>query len=444
LDLGVRKISFCEVASGRVVQRRTASDLATLEDTLGDKSPPATVAIEACREAWHAHAVLNSWGHHVSLVDTTRARQWGIGNHGRKTHRVDAEVLAFAVERGHIPLAHLLSPARQQLRLELGVRRALVETHSHYITTVRGIVRAHGGRLPSCSTDDFLTHLAKATLDDSTRALVTPLEDVLVQVERQIVEGDLRLEELCRAEPAIERRTTAPGVGLIVAAVFVSVLDEAKRFRHAHEVEAYLGLVPSESSSGGRRRIGAITKHGNAYARAMLVQAAWRILQPHPSDDPLRRWGRDVARRRGRCIAAVAVARRLVGVLWAMWRHDTVCDPARVGKASARGLAEQAQDLQVRAAAMVRAAIKTQLRQRRTRKPAERSSVSTQFTMPFRALTSAPSANGRASKPTADERDGNEDGRPPGAPTPRNSVRHRFRFESPTASELPGPHCPAR
>jgi transposase len=214
-------------------------------------------------------------------------------------------------------------------------------------------------------------------LDDPTRALVAPLEQVLVQVERQIVDVDRRLEDLCRAEPAIERLTTAPGVGLIVAAVFVSVLDEAKRFRHAHEVEAYLGLVPSESSSGGRRRIGAITKRGNAYARAMLVQAAWRILQPHPADDPLRRWGQDVARRRGRCIAAVAVARRLVGVLWATWRRGTVYDPARVGHASARGLAEHAQDLQVRAAAMARAATKTQLRQRRTRKLAERSPLRT-------------------------------------------------------------------
>jgi len=314
LDLGVRKISLCEVADGRVVQRRTVSDLGTLEDTLGPKSVPACVAIEACREAWHVHATLSGWGHKVLLVDTSRARQLGIGHHGKKTDRVDAEVLALAVERGHIPLAHVLSPERQRLRLELGVRRALVETHSHYITTVRGIVRARGSRLPTCSTDDFLTHLGQAVLDETTRALVDPLGSVLAQVEREIVEVDQRLEDLCRQEPAIERLTTAPGVGLIVASVFVSVVDEAHRFRHAHQVEAYLGLVPAETSSGDRRRLGAITKHGNAYARAMLVQAAWLILRPHPTDDPLRRWGQDVARRRGRCVAAVAVARRLVGV----------------------------------------------------------------------------------------------------------------------------------
>jgi transposase len=373
LDLGIRKISLCEVADGRVVQRRTVSELAALEDTLGPKSVPARVAIEACREAWHVHATLRGWGHDVLLVDTSRSRQLGIGNHGKKTDRVDAEVLALAVERGHIPLAHVLSPARQRLRLELGVRRALVETHSHYITTVRGIVRAHGARLPTCSTDDFLTHLGRAQLDETTRVLVDPLRYVLEQVERQLVEVDLRLEDLCRVEPAIERLTTAPGVGLIVASVFVSVVDEAQRFKHAHQVEAYLGLVPSESSSGGRRRIGAITKHGNAYARAMLVQAAWRVLRPHPTDDPLRRWGQDVARRRGRCIAAVAVARRLVGVLWAMWRRGTVYDSARVGQASAHGMTAHAQDIEVRAAAMMRAATKTQLRQRRTRKFAERS-----------------------------------------------------------------------
>ena len=76
----------------------------------GPSSAPARVAIEACREAWFAHDTLRAWGHQVLLVDTTRSRQLGIGQHGRKNDRIDAEQLARAVERGGIPLAHLLSP----------------------------------------------------------------------------------------------------------------------------------------------------------------------------------------------------------------------------------------------------------------------------------------------------------------------------------------------
>ena len=156
--------------------------------------------------------------------------------------------------------------------------------------------------------------------------------------------------------------TTAPGVGLIVAASFVSVIDEAKRFRSAHEVEAYLGLVPREDSSGDKRRIGSITKQGNSYARAMLVQAAWTLMRSAEKDDPLRAWADAVATRRGKRIAVIAVARRLAGVLFAMWRDGSVYESALVGAASARGLRRNAQAETVRATAMQRAADKMKKR----------------------------------------------------------------------------------
>lgn len=150
LYLAVRKISYCEIDAGQVLVRRTVNALSSLKDLLGPGCSPARVAIEACREAWHVHAELTSWGNDVLLVDTTRVRQLGVGSHGRKTDRIDAEILARAVEKGNLPKAHLLSKPRQQLRLELSVRRTLVETRAQYITTVRGLARAHGVRLATC------------------------------------------------------------------------------------------------------------------------------------------------------------------------------------------------------------------------------------------------------------------------------------------------------
>ena len=82
LDLGNRKISYCEVSEGRVIQRLTVSSVATLETELGPKQEPAVVAIEACREAWHVHDVVAGWGNDVVIVDTTRVRQlvwFGLG-----------------------------------------------------------------------------------------------------------------------------------------------------------------------------------------------------------------------------------------------------------------------------------------------------------------------------------------------------------------------------
>jgi len=149
LDLG-RKISFCEVANGEVQSRATARSIDELERQLGRGTPPARVAFEACREGWFIDRRLREWGHEPLMVDTTRCRQLGIGQHRRKTDRIDAEVLARAVERGMIPLAHVLSPARQQLRMQLGVRRALVKTRAGYVASIRSLARAHGKSLPSC------------------------------------------------------------------------------------------------------------------------------------------------------------------------------------------------------------------------------------------------------------------------------------------------------
>jgi transposase len=109
-------------------------------------------------------------------------------------------------------------------------------------------------------------------------------------------------------------------------------VDDVARFRGAHQLEAYQGLVPSEWSSSEVQRRGHITKAGNSRMRRLLVQAAWCILRRHkkPETAALREWAERIASRRGRPIAAVALARRLAGVLFALWRDGTVYDASKV------------------------------------------------------------------------------------------------------------------
>jgi transposase len=365
LDLGAKKIAYCEVSEGEVSDRRMVSSLASLEPMLGPNAKPARVAIEACREAWFVHASLTAWGNDVLLVDTTRSRKLGIGHHRRKNDRIDAEVLARAVESGGIPLAHVLSPHRQELRRQLSVRRALVETRAQYVATMRGLARELGCNLPSCDTEQFVPKIRKAMLSAEVRTAIQPLLALLTPVQEQLAVVEQQLEELCSLEPVVAQLRTVPGVGPIVAAQFVSVIDEAKRFRTAHQVESYLGLVPSEDTTGGKRRLGAITKHGNTYLRALLVQSAWVIFRQSARTDPLQKWALAVAERRGKRIAVIALARRLAGVLWALWRDNTVYDPELVARAGAHGLRKAAQGTEFRAAALERAAAK--LRRNRAR-----------------------------------------------------------------------------
>ena len=358
LDLGAKKTTYCELSQGQVVQRASVSELESLQALLGPEQPLATVAIEACREAWFVHDLLVKWGNEVVLVDTTRSRQLGIGQQGRKTDRIDAETLARALEAGRIPAAHLLSPKRRELRRVIGVRRALVQSRAQLVTTIRGLVREQGGKIPSCNTEHFFSKVRGQKLDKQVAQLIEPLLAMVQVADTQLASIEEQLAVLCAQEPIITLLTTAPGVGTVVAATLVSVVDEAKRFQSAHQVESYLGLVPSEDTTGGKRRLGAISKAGNSYLRALLVQAAWSIVRRSDKSDPLYLWVHKLVERRGKRIAVVALARRLVGVLWAMWRDGTVYDAQHLAQQGTRGLRGAVQSLEQQTAALARAAKK--------------------------------------------------------------------------------------
>jgi transposase len=356
IDLG-RKPAVCEVAEKKVVLRKTLPSTQDLVTVLGPGTgSPAEVAIEACREAWAVADWLKEWGHRPILVDTTRSKQMGIGQHNRKNDRIDAETLARAVAENRVPRAHLLSRPRQQLRIELGIRRMLVETRTSYAIGIRGIARATGVKLPGGAPEDLPEKLADFPMPEELRRQMEPLVEMVKQLEPRLKEVESRIEKLCALEPAHELLKTATGVGPIVSAMYICVIDDARRFDSAHKVEAYIGLVPSENTSG-KRKLGSITKGGNPYLRALLVQAAWAVLRSRGAD-PLKLWGQEVMARRGKRIAVIAVARRLAGILWAMWKRGTVYEPKRLALKSAKGFEEKGQSVLLRAAAFKRAAAK--------------------------------------------------------------------------------------
>jgi transposase len=131
--------------------------------------------------------------------------------------------------------------------------------------------------------------------------------------------------ELATAHDAdVQRLQSLRGVGLIISAAFVAVIDGAARFRSAHQVESYLGLVPREISSGEKQHRGRITKAGSTKLRRLMVQAGWSIWRSRsPELQALRLWAARIAERRGKRIAIVALARRTAGILWAMLRDGT-------------------------------------------------------------------------------------------------------------------------
>jgi transposase len=189
-----------------------------------------------------------------------------------------------------------------------------------------------------------LEKVAEGKAPEQLRFLIAPLVRVLTVLNEDIAVIDAELAQIAERDTTIQLCATTPGVGLIVAATYVSVVDQAPRFKNAHCVAAYLGLVPGEKTTGGpsKRRLGSITKQGNTHARALLIQSAWSILRLRRCEDPLRRWADHVAKTRGKKIAAVALARKLAGVLWAMMRDGTPYDGALEAEQTAVGVREHA------------------------------------------------------------------------------------------------------
>ena len=162
------------------------------------------------------------------------------------------------------------------------------------------------------------------------RSEVAPLLAMMRHLQHQLAYSDERITALAQTDERVRRAQSVPNVGPVTAAAFVAAIDDVQRFRRAHEVEAYLGLVPRELSSGEMQRRGRITKAGSSRVRWLLIQAAVSMLRLHDARTAdLRDWATRIAVRRGKGIAVVALARRLAGILFALLRDGTVYEPRR-------------------------------------------------------------------------------------------------------------------
>jgi transposase len=175
--------------------------------------------------------------------------------------------------------------------------------------------------------------LAQVTLPAWLTAAVTPLARTIEATTMEIAGLERELHTRAAADPVVQRLQTVPGVGLIVALTFRRQLDTIDRFTHAGQVSALIGLVPREDSSADRRHRGHITKAGPRELRSLLVQAAWACWRSTRSAS-LRAWAEQLASRRGRRIAVVALARRLSRILYAIWRDASVFEGSKLAAAA--------------------------------------------------------------------------------------------------------------
>jgi len=316
--------------AGQVVDQRIVTTRDRLTFVFGGRSR-MRILVEASTESEWVAQHLETMGHEVIVADPNYAPMYGHRTRRIKTDRRDVVALAEACQQGTYRLAHRRSARQHAVQCRLNVRRELTQARTRAISLARGITRAAGLRIRSGRTETFLNRLARVDLPSSMQMTLSPLRSVIEMLNDELATADQQFEALVDSDPVVKRLTTLPGIGPITASAFVAALDVASRFERAGQVTSYLGLVPQEYSSGEKQRRGHVIRSAHPHVQSLLVQAAWRIWRvADPRTESFRTWAQAIARRRGKKVAMVALARRLARTLFAMWRDQTEYQPERI------------------------------------------------------------------------------------------------------------------
>jgi transposase len=327
IDLGGRKSQVCIRASDGSIVHESRQDTLDLAEFLRGR-PKSRVTVETCAEAFAVADAARGAGHEVRVVPATLVKTLGVGGRRTKTDRRDAQVLSEVSCRIDLPSVHIPSEWSRETKSICGMRAALVHARTLLINNVRGWMRGRGYRIRGGTA---LTFSKRVREIESLPAAVEGQLRAIDALSAEIAGADERIETLAEENPICRRLMTAPGVGAQIAVRFVATADEIDRFRDAHRLESYLGLVPGEKSSSETQHRLSITKAGSTSMRWLLIQAAWvvRTRCRSPEALPLKLWALEVEKRRGKRVAIVALARKIAGILFALWRDQTDYDANR-------------------------------------------------------------------------------------------------------------------
>jgi len=312
-----QQIAWLNTATGECGNRRLEHHDEAEAFYRGLRGQAVVVGMEATGGTGWFRQLLRECGHGLQVADAARVR--ARATRRQKTDERDAELL----------LELLLDPKFVWLTMptaEQRDRRQLL-LHRHRLVQMRTRVK---NQLQSLAMDQGVrqqkklwsskgrTQLQALSLPPWTAVRRGDLLQLLDDLDQRLVGLDREVRQQAYGSAEVRRLMTHPGVGPVVGLAFQLIILDPARFAGSRQLTSYLGLIPSEHSSGGKQRLGHITKQGNALLRGWLVEAAQVAVRRDPQ------WGRQfrrLAMRKNRSIAIVATARKLAVRLWWMWKR---------------------------------------------------------------------------------------------------------------------------
>lgn len=325
---GFERIAILDTRTGEI-SRKTLThadgDARGFYESLHGKK--VVVGMETCGNSWWFEQMLAEMGHGLWIGDAARIRAMVVRK--QKTDDRDALHILDLLVTGRFPDVWVPTPAERDLRQLIVHRHRLVQMRTRVKNQLQHLALNHGlqkkHKLWSQAGRQLLEQLP---LQGWTARRRTDLLPLLEELEEKIAPLSQAVEQEAQANLQAQLLCSHPGVGPITALAYVLTLGDVKRFEHSKNVASYLGLIPSEDSSSNRRRLGHISKQGNALLRGLLVEAGQSAARKDP--DLRRAYQRLKHKKQYSGIAKVMVARKLAIRLYWILRNNQPYTPARM------------------------------------------------------------------------------------------------------------------
>ena len=285
--------------------------------------PPCLIGMEACSGAHHWARQFRLHGHTVKLMAPKFVTPYRLSGKRGKNDAADAAAICEAVRRPHMRFVPV-KEEHQQIILSLHrTRQGFVEERTALYNRLRGLISEFGIVLPQKIAN--LRRDILLRLEDVPGYVNQCVGDLLAHadaLEIRIAEYDRIIAKAARDDARSKRLMTLPGIGPNTASALLASLGAGHDFKNGRQVAAWIGLTPGQYSSGGKTRLGRITKAGDRYLRSLLVMGARAILSGlGDKQDRFSRWARALVERRGYWKAVVALAAKNARLSWAVLRY---------------------------------------------------------------------------------------------------------------------------
>ena len=288
--------------------------------------PPCMVGVEACSSAHHWARELMALGHDVRLMAPAYVKPYV---KRQKNDVADAAAICEAVTRPSMRFVKVRSIDNQAVLMQHKVREMLVRQRTQILNGLRGHLAEIGiiaaqSPVHARALADLLRNGDVSISQAVARALL-PLVTQLDHIDVEIKEADAVIAKLAKADPVAATLMSIPGIGPVTASALVASVGDPSGFSGPRQFAAFLGLVPRQNSSGGKPRLGRISKMGNAYLRKLLVVGAHAVLYHRARHtDPLRCWAQKLMETKPSKLVAVAIANKLARIVYAVMMTGTV------------------------------------------------------------------------------------------------------------------------